>query len=131
MKPSKEDRLLAQILDDENVERLRAASLDAMLTAARSRRHRRALVSGVAGSLAVAGLAFVLAHRPPSPLPAAVMSTDSAPAPTPAASRVKIITDEELLALFPNHATALVGTPGAQRLVFLDAAERRPAKGRD
>jgi hypothetical protein len=32
----------------------------------------------------------------------------------------EIITDEELFALFPNRALALIGSPGHQQLVFLD-----------
>ena len=41
---------------------------------------------------------------------------------------VKIITDEELFALFPNRALALIGAPGRQQLVFLDhgAASEQP-----
>jgi hypothetical protein len=41
-------------------------------------------------------------------------------APPPDAAKVKIITDEELFALFPNRALALIGSPGHQQLVFLD-----------
>jgi hypothetical protein len=33
---------------------------------------------------------------------------------------VKIINDEELFALFPNRAMALIGSPGHQQLIFLD-----------
>ena len=35
-------------------------------------------------------------------------------------AKVKIITDEELFALFPNRAMALIGPPGRQQLIFLD-----------
>ena len=42
----------------------------------------------------------------------------------PAASQpVKIISDEELFALFPNRPLALVGKPGHQQLVFLGHPE--------
>jgi len=41
--------------------------------------------------------------------------------PAPPANRVKIITNEQLLALFPERPVALIGAPGTQRLMFLDA----------
>jgi hypothetical protein len=38
-------------------------------------------------------------------------------------SPVKLITDDELLALFPDRPVALIGKPGQQQLVFLDELE--------
>jgi hypothetical protein len=49
---------------------------------------------------------------PPATGPVVALQTDTA--------KVKIITDEELFALFPNRAMALIGSPGHQQLVFLD-----------
>jgi hypothetical protein len=37
-----------------------------------------------------------------------------------AAQPIKVISDEELFALFPRRSLALIGSPGHQKLVFLD-----------
>jgi len=120
MKPSGHDRLLGGILADESVERLRASSLAGMLAAGRRRRRRRAIVSGATASLVIVTLAFVLLQREPRPR-ATIVSDGPPPAAT--ALRVKIINDEQLLALFPGRSVALIGTPGSQRLVFLEPVE--------
>jgi hypothetical protein len=39
---------------------------------------------------------------------------------------VRVISDEELFALFPGRSLALVGPPGHQQLVFLDEPVSRP-----
>jgi len=39
--------------------------------------------------------------------------------------RVKFISADELLALFPNRPVALIGKPGSQQLVFLDGSSRQ------
>jgi hypothetical protein len=38
---------------------------------------------------------------------------------------VKLINDDELLALFPDRPVALIGKPGQQQLVFLDKPTKR------
>jgi len=40
--------------------------------------------------------------------------------PAQPASKVRLINDDELFALFPNRALAIIGSPGHQKLVFLD-----------
>ena len=118
MKRSDQDRLLGEVLADENVERLRAASLAGALNALRSRRRRRAYVSGAAASFALAVVVFVsIRHRTPE--------ETIVPPPEPKTNAVKIISDEQLLALFPDRSVALIGRPGEQRLVFLAGSEAR------
>ena len=118
MKRSDQDRLLDEVFTDENVEQLRAASLAGALTALRSRRRRRAYVSGAAASLALAVAVFVaIRHRTPEE---AIVTP-----PAPKTNAVKIISDEQLLALFPDRSVALIGRPGEQRLVFLAGSEAR------
>jgi hypothetical protein len=41
-----------------------------------------------------------------------------------AAAPIKVISDEDLLALFPDRSMALLGPPGQQQLVFLDKAKK-------
>ena len=116
MKPSDRDQLLGEILRDEKLERVRTASLDGMLGAVRCRRRQRAALSGAGVAMALAAVILVVTHRAPPP------PEKNAP-PETASSRVHIVTDEQLLALFPHRSVALIGRPGEQRLVFLDGAE--------
>jgi hypothetical protein len=118
MKRLDQDPLIDQVFADENVERLRAASLAAALSALRTRRRRRADVSGAATSFALAVAVFVsIRHRTPE--------ETVVPPPEPKTNAVKIISDEQLLALFPERSVALIGRSGEQRLVFLSANEAR------
>ena len=122
MKRSNHDRLLRDVLSDEQVERLRAASLDQMLEVTRRRRRRNTWVSGAAASLAIVMTLLVLSHRE-----ASAPGAEQPPEPVTVRSRVKIIDDDQLLALFSDRSVALIGSPGKQRLVFLDGGVRRPA----
>ena len=121
MKRPDQERLLRGILADDNVEALRAASLARGLTLLRARRRRRASVAMVASLAAIA--AALLTPRSDDRLPNEREAL-SAPAATP----TKIITDEQLLALFPEQSVALVGAPGTQRLIL--SAPDKPSRQR-
>jgi hypothetical protein len=135
MKRSEQDRLLREILEDGEAANLRASSLarGVAFLQRRRRRHRlaQACAMTVLPGLLILGLVLHLASGPSAAPPAV-----RADLPPPAASsappadtaKVKIITDEELFALFPNRAMALIGSPGHQQLVFLDhgAASEQP-----
>jgi hypothetical protein len=113
MKRSHQDRLLREVLADENLEAVRTASLEQGVALLRRRRRRRVLLSGTAASLAFAAILLLSSRQHPShEQPAAIVPT--------AISGVKLIDDEQLLALFPDRTVALVGAPGRQELVFLD-----------
>jgi len=128
MKHSEQDRLLREILDDGDAANFRAASLARGLAFLQQRRRRKHLAQACAAailpllliSVLIAHLASRHASAPPPVRPAATPPADAA--------KVKIITDEELFALFPNRALALIGSPGHQQLVFLDhgAASEQP-----
>lgn len=120
MNPPEEDRLLRDVLADEALERVRAASLTAGVTAVRRRRHRRAIAAGAAGCLMCAVLAFVLFVRREQFAPAPTSPTRATPSSAPAGPKVKWIDDAQLFARFPDRGIALIGRPGEQRLVFLD-----------
>ncbi len=119
-----QDRLLRELLADENVEHLREASLARGLSLLHARRKRRALVSAVAASTAVAALLALLAPKH-GPQPAGPPM-----APVSSTSTVKIIDDQQLLALFPDRTVALIGAPGNRKLVFFDPPSSPAAPSR-
>jgi hypothetical protein len=116
-------KLLRETLSDDSLAALRTDSLRGGLEVLRARRRRRRLAVAVAGAAAVA-LFFGLS------LPGRRQERTTNVAPISAGHRarlppIEVITDEELLALFPTQTIALVGTPGRQELLFLD---ERPAR---
>jgi hypothetical protein len=119
MKQTEPDRLLRVILEDGEDGGLRAASLEAGLKHLQRRRRRERVTQiGLAAtmSLLVAGLCLFLTVSP-APLPPAARPVVSNPG---ADTGIKVISDDELFALFPNRAMALIGPRGHQQLVFLD-----------
>jgi hypothetical protein len=130
MKHPEHDRLLNDIVTGEELADFREASLQHALAAIRrQRRRQRSLRLGalVAVPILVA-LGIVISRSPKRPLrditvsnasPVAVSSVQGRPA------AVKLINDDELLALFPDRPVALIGKPGQQQLVFLDKPAKR------
>lgn len=137
--------LLEDLLSGEELEPLRAASLRQMIEAARRHQQRRQALRTVALTLAPALaalglLAFYLPRWKPFHARQAVApellvearpsASETLPGQTPISPRpevvpardsgVNIISDAELLALFPDRPVALIGPPGQQKLVFLD-----------
>ena len=114
-----QDRLLADLVASDTLAAAREASLGGALRTLRAQQRRRRIVAGTLSSLTLLVTALVVATRSGEPEPAA--------APAAAAAPVKVITDEQLLALFADRNVALVGAPGRQELVFLDSppASRR------
>jgi hypothetical protein len=124
MKRHERDQLLKEILGGDEVSEVRQASLEQGLTAIRkSRARRRALRAGTLVMLpALLAVALLVHQRPASSVTsvASVPVTRSPSAPPRPAASIKLITDEELFALFPDRSLALIGPPGHQQLVFLD-----------
>jgi hypothetical protein len=117
-----ENPLLRDLLtDDEALAALRRTSLAQGLGAQRrARQFRLARRAGMAALLPALLLGALLWQRsPPAPVAPSTVAT------APASAGVKTITDEELFALFPHRAMALIGRPGRQQLVLLDAPARR------
>ena len=116
------DRLLSQVLAGQDWENFRQSSLEQGLGAMRQRRRRRRAVQiGVLACLLMLGTmaaVFFTAERSPDRRTA----LPTRPVDTVSPQGIKMITDEELFALFPNRPLALVGKPGHQQLVFLDEA---------
>jgi hypothetical protein len=126
MKHPDENPLLKVILADEQLAALRRASLDQGLDAMRrARRVRRAMRMGALMLVPVLLiLTFTLrkpsqesASQPPPPSPQQASLTPA----SPKESDPRMISDEELFALFPGRSLALIGKPGHQQLVLLDA----------
>jgi hypothetical protein len=129
MKPADRDQLLKEILAGSELSELRQASLQQGCALIRRQRLQRYAVRFCAlAFLPLILVSWVLytwtsngsrSNSDPSNL--AIRSRSIAESK---ADDVKFITDEELFALFPGRSMALVGKPGEQQLVFLDA--RRP-----
>lgn len=128
----KKEKFLDEILNSPKVGDLRLASLEAGLGAMRGKRRRRNVARYSAGvvtaMLAVAGVLH-FCQRGDSPgtheangAKIAIREGGATPAQGEAAPApgVKIIDADQLLSLFPDRPVALVGSPGKQRLIFLD-----------
>ncbi len=114
--PSDRERLLADLLSDGTPDGFRVASLEHALAQARRARYQRQF--SVALAIFAVSLAFLFrSHRPTPASPSLVVTTQT----PPAAPKIRIINDDELLNLFPDRAVALVGPPDHRQLVFLDA----------
>jgi hypothetical protein len=128
MKCSEQDRLLREILEDGEAASFRAVSLARGVAFLQRRKRRNRLAQVCAMSVLPGLLVLTLVLHPASRPAAAPPQVRAAAAPPADTAKVKIITDEELFALFPNRALALIGSPGHQQLVFLDhgAASEQP-----
>jgi predicted nucleic acid-binding Zn ribbon protein len=123
MKRTDQEHLLNEILTGDENSDFRRASLELALQKNRRRqRHQTLLRFGA--TMAVTALLvwkFVLPAHGPAKKSQAMQLVNSSSITTPASeSKVKIINDDELLALFPNRPVALIGKPGHQQLIFLD-----------
>lgn len=124
--PDDLDRLLDDVLSPDSSEAFRDRTLAQGLVALRRRKRQRMLTRriglGAIMAIPVAGLVMLLAmtarHQTPSVVP--VKSASAPPANRIPGTDIRIITDDELFALFPNRPLALVGPKGHQQLIFLD-----------
>lgn len=127
MRRTEQDDLLKDLLSGDELAEFRRASLELGLKAMAARRTRRQVLHTCAGcSLLLALAAVVLwpwlpAHWTGRKTVAQVPEVAGSPAPAHAGSgSVRFISDDELMALFPDRAVALIGKPGHQQFVFLD-----------
>jgi hypothetical protein len=132
MKRQEHDPLLNEILAGEEISDFRKTSLAQAQAAVRSRVcRRRAMKTGALVIVPVlAAIVFALRQVPRSE----VRISEPAHVATQAAAQpgsVRVISDTELFALFPNQEMALIGPPGHQKLVFLGQpdAKRSGANG--
>jgi hypothetical protein len=116
--------LLKEILAEDKLAELRTNSLHQGLLAMRQARRRR-YAARVAITLILCGGLWLTFVRPMSETHIALKSaprTTNKPSlhKTPKPSDVKIISDDQLLALFPDRSVALIGSPGQQQFVILE-----------
>ena len=128
MKPPNENPLLREILTDEKLTEVRRASLDNSLAIIRRRRRvAQALQLSALVLVSVLAITMVLLRQPRQSIVASnqtntvVASSKDQPESAPS---VRTISDEELFALFPGRAVALIGAPGHQEFVVLNALVR-------
>ena len=108
---SEKRRLIEELLDDGQAAR-RQKTLSAGGQILRRRRWRRAALRSFALVALIGVSALFIRKSPPAP-PETVTSSPAAP------SQPKSLTDEELLALFPNTPVALAKLDdGRKRLIF-------------
>ena len=132
MKHPEHDRLLNEIVTGEELANFREASLQQGLTAIRrQRRHHRFVRLGALAVLALLAALGIVFSRSPKPALREIAASNASPVAVSSAQTrtapVKLINDDELLALFPDHPVALIGKPGQQQLVFLDQPAQRSA----
>jgi hypothetical protein len=113
------DQLLGDVFDGDELNQLRQTSLSRGLK--EMRRRRQCAVAARVSMMAIpvlllAVVAFYPRFQQPRLTP---VPTTMAFAPK-GESKVEYITADQLFALFPNRAMALVGKPGHQQLIFLD-----------
>ncbi len=131
MNPNPHEEFIKELLTDRNLEQLRSGSLERGMALARQRRgRRRAVRVGLTAIVLAAAVTWSARFRSipaseraktgPPEVPAAALAASQSRDPWPETTGVRQITDEELLAMFPGRAVALVGRAGDQKLVFLD-----------
>ena len=130
MKHPEHDRLLNDIVTGEELADFREASLQRGMAAIRRQRRRQRFVrlGALAAVPIVVAFGIVFSRSPKPALRETAVSNASPVAVSSAQTRiapVKFISDDELLALFPDRPVALIGKPGQQQLVFLDPPAKR------
>ena len=117
------EELLADVLSEN--ESWRAATLEqglATLRRVRSRRRTVRLTMAFAAPLLVLAAVLVLQNRRVVSLQVAEQNEGQSAhvVKTIEGTPIRVLNDEELLALFKDRPVALVGEPGNQRLILLD-----------
>src|SRR5262249_25639722 len=123
MNRHEQKQLLTEILVGDELCDFRKASLERGLKALRRRRFRRqALQACWSACLLLWVVCGFWYSKAPAPVQKRAKSGEPRSLGVAAADegRIKVLSDEELFALFPNRPMALVGKPGHQELVFLD-----------
>ena len=121
-----QDRLLTALISGDEVAAVREASMARGLAEMRRSRRRRwiAQISGM--SVTILALLLLAQKVQLESSRRVVRQTEESVMPFAQLEQgvtqidVKVITDEELFALFPGRRLGLIGEPGKQQLVFFD-----------
>ncbi|HXT10883.1 MAG TPA: hypothetical protein VN873_04905 [Candidatus Angelobacter sp.] len=113
MKPEKQN-LIGDLLEEDS---RREETLLAGARILRHRRHSRSARQGMTfAAIVLAAILLCVRHHAPRSTPAQIASRAPKPAP---ATQVEALTDDQLLALFPNTPVALASLPGGKKqLIF-------------
>ena len=132
MKKRPEDDLLGDVFP--KAADFRAASLERMLFAARRQRQRRKVVH--VGGILTMGLCLTVLllktrnNVETTPPQVAIISSPSQNHfPTVPGTGIRVLSDEELLAIFKDRPVALIGPPEARQFVVLDEVRKEKANG--
>lgn len=121
--PTKENQLVRDVFSEVVTNDLRHDSLSAMVTYSRRRQRQRRVVTTLCGSVVLAvfiGLLFVESKAPDQK---GMMSPTIASALKPrvvTGTPIKVLSDEDLFALFPERSLGVVDDRDGYQLVFLD-----------
>ncbi len=121
--PNREDKFVQGILAEGISDDVRRASLQSMLAHSARRHQRRRLVRQAGAALALvafAGLLFLESDPPPQKLATNPIVASMIEARKVEGTQIKILSDEDLFALFPEQSLGVVGTDEDYQLVFLD-----------
>ena len=121
--PLNREELLSALFSEPHA--LRATSLHRALAALRNTRRRRTTrrIALAATAFIIGTLCIVGKHETKTTKGSPLISSVT-PVETPRG--IRILTDDELLDLFPGRAVALIGPVGNRRLVLLDAIQSAP-----
>jgi hypothetical protein len=125
MKTPERDELLDEILSGDNASNLRETSLDRTLQAVCRQQRLHHTIRGV-GAVAIVGLvaSVVWGRHRLSQQPQIATGSQNAgqveAAKTVPGTSIRVINDDELLAMFPGRPVALVGGPENRQFVLLD-----------
>jgi hypothetical protein len=121
--PFKENQLVHDVFSELVTDDHRHRSLAAMVKCSRQRQRRRRMVTSVSGALVLLAFLGLLFVESPSPNQKVMLSPTIASALNPrviSGTPIKVISDEDLFALFPNRSLGVVDDRGGYQLVFLD-----------
>ncbi len=117
MRPREFQNVSREVFESDEMARIRESTLHQGLDFLRQQRRRRQYVNRVILLLPIFLLPLVLfMHRAPLQHRSLLATTHIGAH----GNQTKMISDAELFALFPGRPLALIGSPGDQKLVFLD-----------
>jgi hypothetical protein len=125
MKTPERDELLDEILTGDNASHLRVSSLDRTLQCVRQQRRWHNTLRG-ASVVAIVGLVAIVIWSRQRPTGRQQMAGSIQSVARVESGRtipgtsIRVVNDEELLAMFPNRPVALVGPPERRQFVLLD-----------
>ena len=133
MKPKPDhDELLREVFSEETTAAsFREASLQRAMTAVRRQRTVRRAARATIAMAAVVAMAAWFGSTPRNAKGASgrmAIASPAAPVPTVSGTKIRLVGDEELLAMFPDRPVALLGPPQHRQFVFLDTPRPRPGE---